>query len=513
VSDGRPWQLVAPAYRWTTAYGRNTAPVFQKYDTADPVSKLLENPARSLEFTDEDLVYSVGTDLNKTPEELKELLKRRTWEGYLVRTDRRKLFLDTHKRFYLVVCELHCDGPGFPSTSRDQVCEAGLVVRRRRVVTPRESQPEAARLLRELMRGTDELTKLHVQAATPKATKAPKAMKVAFVRRGATAVAEHATLADAEVRVAAAEERLLAQRDFLGRWFVEHGGLVLHEGWAPHPDLDRVGAWQSVAETPSETGEAIFPLYPLVPDPRDEAHPAAGKTIYFGVVPTAAADTDERGAPRFDSESLYEIRCFVRRHKPHCPRLLERNDCHGELVWSRPTETYRLAEQFDLVGTSNRPLTVQLPDIPALLVQAASLPNGPPLADSSGRPTGQRAPAPRLGGAPVRAVAPPASLPEVQLAPLLPPLPPVPTSIRMSGGQFCSFSIPLVTIVAMFVLNLFLPILMLLFGLFPLLKLKICLPMSAVDAAMADALDVGAPPLPSEGASVTAGVSFTGGTP
>jgi hypothetical protein len=47
-----------------------------------------------------------------------------------------------------------------------------------------------------------------------------------------------------------------------------------------------------------------------------------------------------------------------------------------------------------------------------------------------------------------------------------------------SGGQICSFAIPLITLVATFVLNLFLPILMFMLGLWWMLKLKFCIPPS-----------------------------------
>ena len=45
-------------------------------------------------------------------------------------------------------------------------------------------------------------------------------------------------------------------------------------------------------------------------------------------------------------------------------------------------------------------------------------------------------------------------------------------------SQICSFSIPLITIVATFVFKLFLPVVMFLFGLLFLLKLKFCIPLS-----------------------------------
>ena len=64
-------------------------------------------------------------------------------------TATRKIYLDTHRRYYLVVCELHCDAPGFPTTSFDQVCQAGFVVRRTWLKYPESAKGEAALLLKE----------------------------------------------------------------------------------------------------------------------------------------------------------------------------------------------------------------------------------------------------------------------------------------------------------------------------------------------------------------------------
>ncbi len=51
-------------------------------------------------------------------------------------------------------------------------------------------------------------------------------------------------------------------------------------------------------------------------------------------------------------------------------------------------------------------------------------------------------------------------------------------SCRITPVQICSFSIPLITIVATFVFKLFLPIVMLVFELWFLLRLKFCIPPS-----------------------------------
>ena len=60
----------------------------------------------------------------------------------------------------------------------------------------------------------------------------------------------------------------------------------------------------------------------------------------------------------------------------------------------------------------------------------------------------------------------------------------------MGGAAICSFSIPLITIIALFVLNLFLPIVVFIFNLWFLLVLRFCIPpqiqaSADVDAALA----------------------------
>jgi hypothetical protein len=58
------------------------------------------------------------------------------------------------------------------------------------------------------------------------------------------------------------------------------------------------------------------------------------------------------------------------------------------------------------------------------------------------------------------------------------------------SSEICSFSIPLITIVATFVFKLFLPVVTLLFGLFFLLKLKFCIPPSiSLSASIATELN------------------------
>ena len=398
VTGTHPWLLVGPWYRWPTpgvpSTGRVAAPVIQKYETADFVNEFLKNPQHSLAFLEaEDRVFEVTPRVPPIP-----LLngKRRSFsDNVMHNTGIRKLFLDSHKRFYLVVCELHCDAAGFPMVNRNQVCEAGFVVRRRSVQIPKSAE---------------------------------KSLRSA-IREGA-GVQQIQNLAE------------------------KFGITTELQGWIPS-GFDRIGSWQKVEDAPAVSNtETVHPLYPLIPDPRLAKHAGKGRSIYFGVIPTGGADTDPLGNARFDDRNLYEIRCFVRRHKLPCPKLRTRNDCHGTLVWSQRTEQFQLASHFDLTGTSNRPVSIQMPDLPALEAQVAADP-------SIGRK------------APVKMISPKGSNLETSGK-----LPDLSKALGSPGAAICSFSIPLITIVATFVFKLFLPIVVLVFQLWWMLALKFCIPPS-----------------------------------
>jgi len=407
------WKLVGPWYRWAhpgvPSAGRVSRPVFQKYDGPGMVAEFLKEPQRSLKFTDDDRVHEVRPMPPMSPATYNGKPRRLSDLGYFP-TSTRKLFLDTHKRFYLVVCELHCDITGFPPVNRAQVCSAGFVVRRRIVRN---------------------LTQKAIAEGEP------------ILRR----LSAFAVTQSIGPKQAFALEELKVERSRVARWANKYGIAVRVQGWR---QLGQgIGQWTDVSETPAgNITEQTFPLYPLIPDPRDARHSGKGRTIYFGVVPTGSSDTDEFGKARFDDATQYEIRCFVRRfkHEPPTP------GCCGETVWSLPTEVYQLAPHFDLAGTNNRPVSMQLPDLSALEAQAAALPPN------------------QL--APFRMVSPPSSNLEVTAD--------EDGNITDHGtsSQICSFSIPLITIVATFVFKLFLPVVTLLLGLFFMLKLKFCIPPS-----------------------------------
>ena len=448
---GHEWRVVAPWWHWpekastpaaaassVAAEVRQSRPVIQKYDSPDFVNTFLADPQLRLAFnadTDETATVtsaSLGSFPTRTP------------------TGRRKVYLTTHHRNYLVVCSLHCDATGFPSVDRNAVCEAGFVVRRRAVVVAPAEQATGALLMQQLTKAMRKREGTQRQLATAVGVSTTGALRLTALK----------------ARFDAAAEVENAARKALGEWATRVGVERQLAGWIPHgvdddgqlvrvdacakdggpSPLAGTGAWLAVDEVADGVDEAWFPLYPLVADPTKPEHDATGETIWFGTLPAGGSDLDLEGKPRFDDRSTYEIRCFVRRHRAECPR--DSSHCTCPVTWSEPTEPYQLASQFDLEGTSNRPFTVQLPDLKQLQADAMRL-----------------SPA---GG--VRFVTPPDSALNFTTTGL--------DASKLSGAfpQICSFSIPLITIVAMFVLQIFLPIVVFVFQLWWMLLLKFCIP-------------------------------------
>lgn len=466
VAAAHAWVLTAPWYRWERAgvprYGRGTAPVLQKFASDDFVNGFLADPQRSLRFdADADQVYNVqliGADPGQFTGRLASLFPLRPGgrpynhdpadpvadlrRSRLVGTGTRKIYRPSHGRHYLVVCELHCDAPGLPSVDIGQACQAGLVVRRRRLDVPEESRPEALALLRALLQAQAGLADL--DEATPLRPRAAKARAARIARLKADD-----RFGD---RRAQALGEVAEARDRLARWQEANGVRAFCEGWVPSA-FEGVGAWEEVEERPQSLREGWFPLRRLFPDPRNPAHDARGRTLLYGVLPTGTLDVTNAGDPRFDDRWTYEVRCFVRRHDPHCPREglnVGAPDCGGELVWSEPTERYRLASPFDLLGTANRPVTIAMPSLSELAAQAAA------------RPLGRFSP--------VRFVQPQSLAPRIEGTSL--------AGGSLGGEAVCFFAIPLITLVALFVLNLFLPVVVFVFNLWFLLALKFCVPPS-----------------------------------
>jgi hypothetical protein len=459
--DTRDWKLVAPWYRWDRQLAeqgldpRKTRPVFQKFDQSDFVKGFTRDPQRSLKFDPSiDVVSSLTlTDAPKAPpgsfagkftrlfvpkpEKVGDPVVAK--DATLTPSKIRKLYLDTHKRSYLVVCELHCDAPGFPMATPDQVCESGFVVHRRSLNFPNGAKQEATDLLKKVLAIQSEIAYYNQTSPARGLSAKRRSMVVAKLKKEGKF----------EETIKGLIDKLATARAEIVTWKDDNGVVQVQEGWIPS-EFENIGSWQYAGETPAQLTEATYPLYRLFPDPNIPNHSAKGRNIYFGVVPTSSLDTDQSGNARFDSDSFYEIRCYVRRHKPDCPRRDEKPDCPGELVWSAPTELYKLATPSDLIGTSQRPITIQMPDLAELAAQVKGL----PLKKFS----------------PVKVVQPQALNFKVDDGKA--------TEGAVGSSQICFISIPLITIVAMFVFNLFLPIVVFLFNLYFLLALKFCIPPS-----------------------------------
>ena len=442
------WRLVAPWWHWPLRSGptpavptRHAAPVLQKYDGPDLVNTFLADPQRRLAFIpDTDEVATVTTGGFGS-------LPTRTSSGV------RKVYLGSHHRHYLVTAALHCDVTGFPHVARTSVCEAGFVVRRRTSAVPSGQAGAARGTLRQLAvarrkRGAAEAQLAAARAAGPLASLRLTALE-GRLRSLEAAEAD----ASEELRTwAAAVGVARTLQGWVAHGVDDDGAVVPVPPCAAGPGspapLAGTGGWRPVDELPEHVDEATFPLYPLVADPRNLGHDAAGETVWFGVVPTGGAEVDLDGHARFDDRRVYEIRCFVRRHRAECP---PDSHCKCPVTWSEPTEPYQVASHFDLEGTANRPVTVQLPDLAQLQADALRLSPG------------------GTGG--VRFQSPPNSS--------------LPFSTDNTDGselpangdfQICSFSIPLITIVAMFVFKLFLPIVIFVFQLWWMLALRFCIP-------------------------------------
>ncbi|WP_148716394.1 hypothetical protein [Chitinolyticbacter meiyuanensis] len=456
-----PWLITAPWYRWdkagVPASGKqHLKPAIQKFASDDFVNEFIRDPQHSLVFDNDDVIYNIDyvqVTEGRLPGRLAAFFPTRSdgspaqpgdaatdlRQTKLVPTSTRKLFLPAHARHYMVVCELHCDTHGLPSVPASEICQAGFVVRRRRLAVPQALSSEGTRLLRDLIAAQAVLADLdETIPVRPNAAKARAARNARLRSRGEFDAKHDAALAEVDTR-----------RQAIADWQHANGIADYVEGWVPGAHKG-VGRWQLVEETPQQLTEAWFPLYRVFADPKITDHSASGRALYFGVVPTSAFETTNAGDARFDERSLYEIRTFFRRHDCCCPMAglnVRAPDCDGALTWSEATPPYRLAPQFDTVGSANRPVTIQMPNLAELAAQALA------------RPIGQLSP--------IKFVQPQALTPQVEGGAV--------SGGSMGPGQICHFSIPLITIVALFVLSIFLPIVVFIFQLWFLLAFKFCI--------------------------------------
>lgn len=452
--SAHPWQLVAPWYRTdpvgSGGINRRRPPIFQKYSGTDFANRMVREPQESLKFTNEDFVTRLGID----PDAVVTPAIRRSHPGEPI-----KLFLDLHSRFYAVVAELHCDMPGFPNAGRDEVCESGFVVRRRVPVVPPEAEAAVARNRMVRRRLLNQVLKTGAAAAEEAAPQTLSDLMQAKTKSFGDK-ARAAKLEELSARIEANAKELAALS-------AEHDLSLRLEGWVPGESETGVGHWEPVDDEPEEVGEVAFPMYPLIADPTATNHSAKGRALWFGIVPTGSRDVDPAGAPRFSDNVLYEIRCFVRRHKPHCPKKANETDCCGEIIWSLPTEPYQIASPYDLDGGSHRPINMAMPDLNALRDQAAL---GPP-----GRGVNARLTTPPGSGLNLTTAGSATGL----------NMPPA-GGLGGAGQEVCFYFFLIFFIVAYFLFQLFLPIVMFILQLWFLLTLRLCIPPSiGFDAGLA----------------------------
>ncbi|MCI5222376.1 MAG: hypothetical protein D3924_06830 [Candidatus Electrothrix sp. AR4] len=254
-----PWKLGGPWYRQESTGGpaqRSERPILQKYASADFVNRFLEEPQKSLQYIGEDFINRINIDsiyASVSPVDRQP-------------GDTLKLFLDSHSRFYLVVCELHCHASGCPSVSRDQVCEAGFVVRRSRLQIPPVEQEKITRLKTE---------RNHLM------------MKIGRIQATQRTVYDFGKKTDSVAPLrklqGASEKALQRKLDVLQVAYIAKCDTLslLHfepitEKWQKNPLLKESGSWKRLDDETApnilEEDEEIYPLYPLIPDPTKKEH-------------------------------------------------------------------------------------------------------------------------------------------------------------------------------------------------------------------------------------------------
>ncbi len=441
------WRLVAPWYRWERRDGAEPEraagagrPALHKYTSTSYVADYLADPQRSVLFGPLDEYQEIEAipqvPLPGDTRNRKRFLSSTRQKPSGIR----KLFPVAHQRHYVVAVGLHCDEPGFPKVDPADVEEAGFVIRRRRAAIPAGQEKAAATLLKSVASARAAQTRRELDAARDRAR---------GLHPFGTAV--RARLRDPEAAALAAHQRVETARRALRVWADSVGVDRRTEAWVPTGD-GSFGSWLPIDDEPEELVERRYPLRVLTAPAADPDHPARDGTILWGTVPTASGEVGRDGTARFTELGTYELRSFAR--MPGC------GGCPGPLVWSPPSEPYRLASFFDPDGCAQRPVEVRLPDFAQLEASNAvpsvrmSSPAGSSfLFDEDGQ---------------------------------------IPTSGSVRPGEdICFFAIPLITIIATFVLKLFLPIVTLVFGLFFMLKLKFCIPPSIeLEADISAELDV-----------------------
>jgi hypothetical protein len=407
---------------------RALRPTLQKYGNSQFVDQILADPRNSLQFLAEDRwSYPVPVTLTNAHG------RERFATHKLHTTKMRKLYQPTHDRYYAVVVEVFCDQPGLPRAGAHDEIEVGFVMRRRKATL--EGDPKTVRrLARNLLvaqsRGEFGVRPAAMFEDSTDVYYADQAWRQQFAEDNGDLLA-----------AVAAEHQVQA-------WMVNGSG----------------GVWRDLDADPPP-GEALRHeeeiLMWRLPPAASGCEEATNRSLWFGVVPTYAADhwvgppPESAVLTKLDEHEIYELVCFVREPPPP-----GKEDCPPVIWWSKPTRPFRLAAPFDPDGTKNHSVTITTPDLRRLAARAGQ----------------------KLGPGGARIVTPPGS----GLPP--PPFGDLAKSTNMSlgaGDSICFFAFELFFIVAFFLFLLFLPIILFLFQLWWMLALKFCIPPSISFQALA----------------------------
>jgi hypothetical protein len=417
-------------------------PTLQKYDLPDFVERLLRDPRDSLRFGREDR-WSFSAPI--TPQQATTIRERFAGRR-TIGTPLRKLYLPSHQRYYAVTVELFCDIEGLPRPGvRDDVT-VEFVVRRLSVVAGGEKE--------KVQKLAVALAKLYADRDVPEPP--TNDSKVSFDGIGSQAgedVIGFGSTIMADLAAIEAHDPGLVAAAKLRR---------LVEGW--YIDAQGIGSWQPVPIQPGDPipagTEERLPMWQL-PASAAQCDTAHTRSLWFGLIPTTSGDLDFAGQPKLSERHLYHIQCIATKQpgpgREHCPPLVRE---------SAPTQPYRLAAFFDPAGTAQRKVRVRLPDLNALMADAAnpSRPQGGGIEFE--RPPGSQLPMQKFATIPDTAGAKPEG----------------------DTSEFCTFAIELITIVASFVLALFMPVVILVFQLWWMLLLKFCWPPSDDAQTLIDGL-------------------------
>jgi hypothetical protein len=426
---------------------RSFAPAIQKYDTADLVQRLVDDPTDSLVLDEQADVWSfpVPRGEGDKPTTLRGLLS----PYVLARSSIRKLYQPSHQRFYAVTVELFCDTAGLPRPGNADGATVTFVLRRLHTTFGPDASDAAKKQLARAAaaflfpRPFPEQPKDPDKDAYPPSDPTLDAAEdlASTYRLQGDDVAK---LAEFEAKNKNLIATVGAKQELQG-WVVTAG----RGSWKP-----LLPEWGH--DAPPVAGEEELPMWRL-PTSAAGCDPARSRSLWFGVIPTYSGELDGDGRPKLDDRTTYALECVVR--KPQPP---PRTGCPPFVTISGRSEPFRLAAFFDPAGTANRRIHVRLPDFAALAARAGDAPSGGGVAFE--RPAGSQLPAGPLGKIPGPASGTPSG----------------------DSAETCGYAIELITIVAAFVLSLFLPIVVFAFQLWWMLLLKFCWPTSAdADAVLA----------------------------